>query len=55
MQYFIDIEIESDERYDLAKFLRYENNAYSVVDSKFIRGLKDIKPIGKFIVTVEEE
>jgi hypothetical protein len=53
-QFFIDAEYESDERYDIAKFMNYENNEYDPVTSRFLEELVKLPIAGTFKISYEE-
>ena len=52
--FYIDTAYESDIRYDLAKFLRQENDNYDPMTSQFLYSLKELTSAGQITVTVEE-
>ena len=52
--FYIDAAYESDVRYDLAKFLRQENDNYDPLTSQFLYSLKELTSAGQVTVTVEE-
>ena len=51
--FFINLDVESPERYDLAKFLEYSDN-FDPLTSSFLKSLKDLKYEGTYIVQGEE-
>ena len=53
-QFYINMDIETDLRYDFAKFLRYNTDNYNPITSKFLTELRKLKTVGEFIVTVQE-
>lgn len=52
--FFINLELESDERFDMGKFYNYETDAYDVLTSDFFRRLKQLKKFGEYNVQNEE-
>jgi len=51
--FFINLEVDSSERYDLAKFLEYSDN-FDPLTSSFLKSLKDLKYVGTYVVQGEE-
>lgn len=55
-QFFINTDLESDERFDLAKFLEFNVDNYDVLNSRFLNDLdKTVPASGEFEVRVEED
>jgi len=52
--YYINLDIDVQERYDLSKFMVWEDNMYDILTSNFIISLKSLNPTGVFEVTYEE-
>jgi hypothetical protein len=52
----IDTTYETPERFDLGKFIRYDEKlqSYDVFDSKLLRTLQDHPPKGEFVIQAEE-
>lgn len=55
MQFFIDTDLQSTERFDLGKFLEYNVDHYDVLNSRFLNDLsRDLTPTGEFEIRTEE-
>lgn len=52
-KFFINSELESDERYDLAKFLDYSDN-FDPLTSSFLLELKKLSASGEYVITDDE-
>ena len=52
--FYIDLDLETIKRYDIAKFLQYENDSFDMVSSYFIWKLKSLSKVGEFFVSAEE-
>lgn len=52
-EFFINLELDSEERYDFAKFLDFSDN-FDPLTASFLRRLKDISYTGEFVVQSEE-
>lgn len=52
--FFIDLDKEFDDRLDIARFFRFENNNYDPLTSTFIQELRELPSAGEFIVQNEE-
>lgn len=52
--FFINLDIESDNRYDLSKFMRYTDN-YDPLTSDLLKNLKDIPSAGNHVVSYDEQ
>lgn len=52
--YYINLEYDSPIRYDLAKFLPFEEDVYNILDSSFLDQLRELIPLGYFEVVGEE-
>jgi len=48
-QYFINLDIDSEERFDLAKFMEYTDN-FDPLTSAMLNEVRDMKTVGKFSV-----
>ncbi len=53
-EFFINLEYDTDARYDFAKFLQYENNNFDPLTSKFLEELNTLEISGEYKVTTEE-
>lgn len=51
--FFIDVESESETRFDMAKFFRFTDNA-DPITSKFVEDLKKLNPGGTYRITGNE-
>jgi len=54
MFYYINLDKDYTLRYDLGKFLRFENDTYDPLTSNLIENIKSISQGGLFKVTSEE-
>ena len=52
---YINLDVESTERYDLAKFMDFNNNCYDILTSYFISELTKLEPKGVYEVVEELE
>ena len=53
--FYINSNYKSKDRFDLAKFLKEENDTHSMLDSKFILDLNKLPSDGTFLVQTEEQ
>jgi len=53
-QFFINLDLETEKRFDMSKFLEFTDN-YDSLTSKFLLDLKKLKPIFTFVITHEEK
>ena len=53
-QFFIDTSIESDDRFDMAKLLHFDEDNFDPLTSRFLEDLKGIEPKGTYLVQREE-
>lgn len=51
--FYINEDLVTEDRYDLAKFLQYEKGSYSFLNSYFIDKIKKLSPAGKYTCTNE--
>lgn len=51
--FFIDLNVESDDRYDLSKLLEYSDN-YDPLNSTFLNEIKSIAEGGEYVIANEE-
>lgn len=51
--FFIDVDSESETRFDMAKFFRFTDNS-DPITSKFLEDLKELSPGGQYRVTGNE-
>lgn len=56
-QFYINLDIEREERYDFAKFLNYDTTdlEFDPLTSKFLEKLRDIPSSGLFVVGALED
>jgi len=52
--FFIDTDKDYTERFDIGRFMRYENENHDPLTSAFIKDLKALKNNGRFVVQGEE-
>lgn len=53
--FYINLAIESDERFDLAKFMDYDEDRFDPLTSFFLRELPLLQSRGQYAITVEEQ
>ena len=53
-QFFINSDIESDERFDMARFMNYTDN-FDPLTSRFFSDLKKLAKTGEYAIQGEEE
>lgn len=53
-QFFIDTALESPTRFDLAKFMRFENGNFDPLTSRFFVDVKRLSLEGFFVISGEE-
>ena len=51
--YYINSDIYSADRYDLSKFLEYDNNSYETINSYFLSEINKLPIAGTFICSDE--
>ena len=51
--FFINLSVKSDERFDLAKFLSFEDNRFDPLDSFFLREIPKLTSRGQYAVQNE--
>ena len=49
-QFFINLDIEREDRYDFAKFLNYQDQEFDPLTSKFLSALRDLPVEGQLAV-----
>ncbi len=53
--FFINNELQTDERYDAAKFIEFLNeDNYDILNSFFMLEVKTLPEVGKYVVSAEE-
>lgn len=52
--FFINLDYESDIRFDMAKFVDFKEGAFEPLTSNFLSEISNLKPIDRFVVTTEE-
>lgn len=52
--FFLDLENNYTERFDMGRFMRYDADNYDPITSDFIRRLKNLKAEGRFTVQGED-
>lgn len=52
--FYLNLTIETEERYDLAKFFEYNIDNYDPLNSFLVKQLNNLSTFGQYIVTVEE-
>ena len=53
--YYTDLDLDLPERFDLSKFLEYNEDNFDVLNSSFLIEFMKIKPVGYFNVTYEDK
>jgi len=53
-QFFINTDIDTEKRYDPAKFMRFEFNAYDPLSSNLFLVIKSVQKNGEIVVQGEE-
>lgn len=51
--FFINLAVVSDERFDLAKFMSFEDGRFDPLDSYFLRELTNLQSRGQYVVQSE--
>lgn len=52
--FYIDLEVESDDRYDLARLTKFESNVYDVTQSYFHQQIPNMLLGGYYVINGEE-
>lgn len=52
--FYINLDIDREKRFDMSKFLSFEESVYSLHDSYLLREIPKLKKRGEFTVTVQE-
>ena len=52
--FYINLDYESDVRFDLAKFMEYSEDVYEPLTSDFLYEIEKLTPVDRFTVTSEE-
>jgi len=53
--YYINLDYETDIRFDNAKFLDYSEGCYETLTSSFLYEIEKLPPVDRFTVTSEEK
>ena len=53
--FYINTDLESKERYDMAKFSEYLTDNFDILNSYFVHKLKSLAEFGQYAVQAEEE
>lgn len=53
--FYIDLDRDYNTRYDMAKFLSFDDDCHSVLDSYFLMALKELSPSGAYVTLAHEE
>lgn len=52
--FIIDTDVESDERYDLEKLVKWDTDMFDILDSTFLSMIKKLPTYGYILITTEE-
>lgn len=53
-QFFINLDVESEERYDMSKFMEWDTDNFDVLPSTFMNEIRSINKQADYIVQSEE-
>lgn len=52
--FYVDLDYESLDRYDFAKFMEWTNDCHDILNSYFVSKLKNMPSAGEYVVQAEE-